>query len=191
MKKRLYIIHGWVGSPREPLFVWLKSQADKIGFETCEPEMPNTDAPEIDAWVGCLSSNVGALDENTYFIGHSIGCQAILRYLAKREGERIGGAVFIAPWLTLTGIDAEADKKIVQPWLDTAIAFQSVKMATNKFTAIFSDNDPFVPIQENIRLFKERFDPKIIIEHAKGHFTEGDGVVDLPSASEALRAMVV
>ena len=33
-------------------------------------------------------------DENTYFVGHSIGCQAIMRYLESVDVKKIGGVLF-------------------------------------------------------------------------------------------------
>ena len=37
--------------------------------------MPNTANPKIEEWVDYLNSKVDLLNEETYFIGHSIGCQ--------------------------------------------------------------------------------------------------------------------
>jgi len=54
--------------------------------------------------------------------------------------------------------------------------------------AIFSDNDPFV-LPENQKSWKEKVGAEIIVEHNKGHFTESDGVVSLPSALEAVLGM--
>jgi len=35
MVKRIFIIHGWGGSPDEPLLRWLKSELEKNGFGCC------------------------------------------------------------------------------------------------------------------------------------------------------------
>jgi len=39
--------------------------------------MPEPADPEIEAWVSHHSKIVGDIDENTYFAGHSIGCQTV------------------------------------------------------------------------------------------------------------------
>jgi len=67
---------------------------------------------------------------------------------------------------------------IAKPWMETSIDFAKVKKMISKTVAIFSDNDPFVPLT-NQEIFKQNLDAEIIIEHAKGHFTEEDGVKDL------------
>ena len=58
--------------------------------------MPNTACPKIDEWVGTLNSKVDFLNDETYFIGHSIGCQTILRYLETKEITKIGG-ILLSP----------------------------------------------------------------------------------------------
>jgi predicted alpha/beta hydrolase family esterase len=49
------------------------------GIQAYVPEMSDPEEPSISEWVPYLSQNVGGLDEDTYFIGHRVGCQAILR----------------------------------------------------------------------------------------------------------------
>ena len=187
--KKIYIIHGWSGSPDEPLHKWLASELKSKGFEVEVPAMPNPDEPVIKDWVAKLNQVVGEEpDEGIIFIGHSIGCQTILRYLAglKTSGF-FGGAVFIAPWLYVSGLETEEEKSIAKPWVETPI--DNVKvwkyLPENKRIAIFSDNDPFVP-KENWDLFEQKFGAKIIIEKEKGHFTADDGVNSLPSALKAV-----
>jgi hypothetical protein len=186
MKKRLFIVHGWGGSPSEPLIAWLGNEGNKIGFETNVLEMPHTDTPTISDWINYIKLKVQYLDENTYFIGHSIGCQAILRYLELQDNVKIGTAIFIAPWLILTAIEAEEDNIIAKPWVETPIDFEKIKKVISKCVMIFSDNDPYVPFKESQELFKKNLGPKIIVEHNKGHFTQEDGVVDLPIAIQEL-----
>ena len=57
--------------------------------------------------------------------------------------------------------------------------FGKIKKATKNFVAIFSDNDPYVPLT-NIDIFRDGLGAKSIIEKKKGHFTEGDKVLEIP-----------
>ncbi len=190
--KKVYIIHGWGGSPDEPLHKWLASELRKEGFEVVIPVMPNTDEPTIEAWVNKLNETIGKNpNENTILIGHSIGCQAILRYVAGLENSGFfGGMVFIAPWLKVSGLETEEEKSIAKLWVEPPIDYLKVleHIPKNKITAIFSDNDPFVP-KENWEEFESLFGAKIIVESRKGHFTADDGINTLPSALEAVLKM--
>src|SRR3989344_6946533 len=97
MKKRVIITHGWGGHPKGDWFPWLKKELEAKSFEVHIPRLPNAENPRIEKWVPKLAQVVGVADEETYFVGHSMGCQAIARYLESLpEGVKIGGAVFVA-----------------------------------------------------------------------------------------------
>jgi len=188
--KRVFIIHGWGGNPEEGWFPWLKKELEKIGFQVIIPLMPNPDEPKIIEWVSYLSEVVGKADEDTFLIGHSIGCQTILRFLETLTPEKkIGGVVFVAGWLTLMNLNTEDEQKIAEPWLNTIIDFNKVKSLTSKFYAIFSDNDNVVPI-ENITYLKKNLGAITLLEHNKGHFSGDDEVVELPIVLQSFLSLI-
>jgi len=185
-QKRVFIIHGWGGNPGEAWLPWLAEKLREKGFFVEVPEMPDTDNPKIEAWISHLEEIVGRCDENTFFVGHSIGCQAIMRYLEKLpDDEKAGGAIFVAGWFTLSNIDGEEDRLVSSPWLNLPIDLEKVKKHTKKFICIFSDNDPYVPV-ENWEMFSKKLGAEIIMEKGKGHFADDDGVKELPVALEAV-----
>ena len=58
-----------------------------------------------------------------------------------------------------------------------------------KSIAIFSDNDPWVPL-DNQDDFRDKLGSEIIIEHAKGHFSGGDNkCFELPIVLEKVLEM--
>lgn len=188
-KKVVYIIHGWWGYPKEGWFPWLKKELEKRGFRVSVPKMPETERPKIRAWVSKLRKLAKNADENTYFVGHSIGAQAIMRYLEKLPANtKIGGAIFVAGWTSLTNQTTE-EKPIAKPWINTKINFSKVKRSSKKFVAIFSDNDLYVPFSKNSKVFKQRLGAKIILQHKKGHFSGSDGVKKLPVVLRELLKM--
>jgi len=180
------IVHGWDGHPDQGWFPWLKSQLEKRGFEVSVPQLPDAGKPRIEKWVPALAKAAGAVDGNTYFIGHSMGCQAIVRYLASID-VKVGGAVFVGGFfLRLTGLEDDADvQETDRLWLTTPVDFAKARARMKKSVAIFSDNDPYVPL-DNQNDFREKLGSDIIIEHAKGHFTEGDGVFEVPAVLDAV-----
>jgi hypothetical protein len=186
--KRVFIIHGWDGRPDEPMLRWLRCQLEEKGFAVISPAMPIPDTPDIEAWIEKLKRVVKKPDEKTYFIGHSIGCQAILRYVEKLPpGIKIGGAVLIAPWINLKpeSFEDEEAERIAKPWLETTINFDKVKKHLKKIICIFSDNDPFVPLSDK-DIFKEKLNAEIIIEHKKGHYDPDSKIINNPAALNKL-----
>ena len=179
------MIHGWGGSGQGGWFDWLRQELKNRGWKVENPNMPNTDEPEIDFWVNKLKEIAGDADEETYFLGHSIGCQTILRYLEKLpENIKVGGVIFVAGWFTLKGLNSE-EKEIVKPWLETPIDLKKVKKHTDKFIAIFSDNDPYVPLS-NVELFKNNLRAKTIVLNNKEHFNE---IVEFPEVLNSVLEM--
>ena len=170
--KKVYLIHGWGGnSSSEPWFSWLKNELDKKNINVIAFDMPNTDDPKIEEWVGYLKKNINDIDEKTYFVGHSIGCQTILRYLEKLpKHKKIAKCIFVAPWFDL--INQEPDEiRIAHPWTNTKIDFPRILEHCNEFSAIFSDNDPYVHLNE-VEKFRRSLGAKIIIKKSEEHFNE-------------------
>ena len=185
--KTVYIIHGWGGSPNEPIHKWLKSQLEEKGFEVVVPEMPHPNNPTIEDWVNKLKEVIESPDENTILVGHSIGCQTILRYLEQlHPATRVGKVILLAPWFTLSDSETEEEKIIANPWIETPVKETDVIKHTSKIIAIFSDNDLVVPMEENKKIFEDKFNAEIIVEGGKGHFTEEDGVTEVPPVLNAI-----
>ena len=178
--KKAILVHGWEGNPNNCWFPWLKKELTNNGFEVIIPKMPNSDEPKINLWVSELKEVAGFPNEKTYFVGHSIGCQAIMRYLETLpEKTKIGGIVFVAGFFNLPFLETEEEKEIAKPWLEIPIDANKIKMLTRNIVAIFSDDDPDVPVTDS-KLFKEKLNAKIIIEHNKGHFSDDAGVKEIP-----------
>lgn len=170
--KRIFIVHGWGGSPKSGWMPWLEQELRSKNYQVIVPEMPHTEAPKIEEWVPALANAVGNVDGNTYFVGHSIGCQTILRYLQTVD-KKIGGIVFVAPWLGLKGLETEEEKEIAKPWVNTPINFKNIRPIVPKVTAIFSDDDPFVFLTD-AGAFKDKLGAKTVIEKSQGHFDDSE-----------------
>ena len=197
MSKRVFIVHGWDGHPGEGWFPWLKKELENNGIEVIIPQLPEAKVPKIENWVPALATAVGVPDDETYFVGHSMGCQTVLRYLdTLPESSRVGGAVFVAGFakrLTNLGIedgeDEAENKRIAAPWLERPLGWSKIKNILPKSAAIFSDNDPFVPL-DNQDDFKDKLGSQIIIEHEKSHFSGESGFTELPVALNSLLTLI-
>ncbi len=184
--KRAIIVHGWGGTPDEGWLPWLKTELEKQGFAVEVPIMPDTERPTIAAWVGKLTEVVGEPDQETFLVGHSIGCQTVLRYLATIN-VKIAGAVLVAPWIGLVNLGNDEEWSVAKPWLETPIDFEAAKNHCLQFTLIFSDNDPFVPLYLNQSTLSSALSAtNVTILHGKGHISGGDDVNELPEALNAI-----
>ncbi|MDE1871660.1 MAG: alpha/beta hydrolase [Candidatus Micrarchaeota archaeon] len=190
MKERMILVHRWGGTPNSDWYPWIRRMLLERDFEVLVPEMPHTNEPHIGEWVPYLSEVAKGIDENTYFIGHSVGCQAIMRYLEELGGDVAVGAVFIAPWLNLIGssLESNEEKELAMEWTSTPIDLHAVKRHLKSSFALFSDNDPFVPLDDS-RIFREELGSRVVIHPKRGHFTEDDGVLELHAAFNEIMKM--
>ncbi len=182
--KRIFIIHGWSFGPDDAWYAWAKSELEKKGYEVYLPKMPLSIAPIISLWVPCLRKIVGAPDENTYFIGHSIGCQAIMRYLATLpKGTKVGGAVFVAGWFQLANVTDLASKIIAYPWTHRSIDLAHVREVCQKTKVLLSSNESYGFVKDNKNTFEQELGAEVTILPDRGHFTDEK---TLPEALEAV-----
>ncbi len=167
--KRVIIIHCWGGNHDVNWYPWVKEQLEGKGYEVHVPDMPDTNNPNIERWIGELGKVVGTPDKNTFLIGHSIGCQTIVRYLEKIN-TKIGGAIFVAGWFYLENLEDEESKKISEPWIKTPINFKKIKKNIQKSILIISDNDPFGAFDKNKKEFSKFCDTIYTLSNAE-HIT--------------------
>ena len=112
--KSAFIVHGWGGSPNDGWFPWLKRGLQRNGFVVQVPQLPLPEMPQIDRWVSALRRTVGTPNEETFFVGHSMGCQTIARFLESLPPNvKVGGAVFVGGFFKrLTGMETPGDQAI-------------------------------------------------------------------------------
>jgi len=181
MAKRVFLIHGWGGTPEGGWRLWLRDNLEKRGFSVSIPKMPETDHPKMRAWVDHLSKTVGEPDENCYFIGHSLGCTTILRYLETLgPDKKVGGSVLVAGPVERKNTDE------LQNFFTEPFEWEKIKSRCRKFIAIYSDNDSLVSLKNGV-ILEERLGAKLIVQHGMGHFSGAmDGVKELPIALDSV-----
>ncbi len=179
MTKRVFVVHCWGGKPNTRWYPWLKGELKKRGFEINVLAMPNTEHPKMNAWVKHLSMAVGSPDENCYFVGHSVGCITILRYLETIK-KKVGGVVMVAGFTSDLGFDD------LKSFFTRPINWKRIKSNCSNFVAIHSDNDPYVSLHYGKEIFKSKLGAELVIEHGKGHFSVDNNIVELSSALKAV-----
>jgi predicted alpha/beta hydrolase family esterase len=193
MPDRAFIIHGYLSFPEEAWLPWLKTELEKRGYLVSLPAMPRPSEPSIPEWIAFIANLVGEPDENTVMIGHSMGCQAVIRYLETLGalGKSVRKTVLVAGAFPVGMPVDEAKKRFgaehpLLPWFTTGVDAKKVRAAAGKCTVILSDNDSLIPLERARGSFRGNLDAKFIIEPGKGHFNEDDGLTELPSALQAV-----
>jgi hypothetical protein len=175
MVKKVIIVHGWDGNPVDSWKTWLKKELESKGFEVIAPQMPGGKYPKLIEWINVFSEVVNKPDEDTYFVGHSLGCVAILKYIEQLKiNSKIGGVILVSGFISSLGISE------IENFVDVPLNPVRVKDKLKKIVAIHSDNDSSVPLKFAEEL-RNKLGVKLILEHNKGHISESDKVKELPS----------
>jgi uncharacterized protein len=186
--KKAYLIHGWEGNSENNWFPWLKKNLEANGFEVFVPNMPETEKPVKAGWLKTMQELVSNPDENTYLVGHSMGCQAIQRYLESLDnGKVIGGAVLVAGWVNdpMWEGRTEEEARVVHDWFDVPKDYEKIKSHCKKFISIFSTDDPFI-LNPNWAEAEKILGSKVLILENRSHFDDDAGIKELPEALDAI-----
>jgi predicted alpha/beta hydrolase family esterase len=182
--ERVFIIHGWTTTNKQDWIPWaVKAISDK-GYSVTAPLMPNTNYPLMSVWQQKMEAVVGKTKPTDIFIGHSLGCQAILRFLASQSNDTKVNKILLvagAQKLSKEALPLPEDEKIFGPWRDKPINFTKVRKMANQIIAIFSDDDPWVLLEENAPIYEKELGATIIVEKGKKHFMKDNGgITELP-----------
>lgn len=183
--KKIFIIHGFGSKPNGGWRPWLMAELDKKDIYACALSMPNPQSPVCDEWVEEITRNVEKnKDDEIYLVGHSLGVPAILRYLEiSPKTAKILGVVLVSGRCQPDG------GKKMESFMKDGFDYQTIKSKTKKFSIIYGDNDPLVPVINATILSKELNGDLTIIKNG-GHLNGSAGWTSLPQCLEALNQMM-
>ena len=180
-KIRVFLVHGWEGSPDGNWFPWLTKLLDKKHFSVTALLLPDPDHPQCNPWIQMLTKTVGKPDDHTILVGHSLGCITILRYLESlKPNEKILAAILVAGFSEPIGYEE------IEHFFQPPLNYDNVKQKARAFVAIQSDDDPYVPFARGITM-NEKLGATIIPVHNAGHIGAEDGYTELPEALEIIK----
>ncbi|MCO4745581.1 MAG: alpha/beta hydrolase [Proteobacteria bacterium] len=183
---RIVIVPRWGASPSDDWYPWL-AEALPVPVEVV-PLKPEADAPTIDAMVTALTEAAPAetLSE-TVFVGHSVGCQAIMSFLATQPATtRVPAFVAVAGWFEL-----DSSWPPIRPWLEAELDTHRVRAMVQHIQVVLSDDDPYTKDHvANQAAWEDRLDAKKMRVPGAGHFNRHEEVSVLAAVRQAIDASV-
>lgn len=178
----ILLVPRWAGTPDSDWYPWLRGELDAP--ITTAHLLPRPDAPTIAAMVEQLAA-LAPPDTlaDTLLVGHSVGCQALIRYVASLpEGTSVRGLVAIAGWFEL-----DSAWPPIVPWIDTPIDTGRVRDALGFAHLVLSDNDPYTgDHRANARQWRERLGAEVTLIPGGAHFNGGREEAVLTAVQQAL-----
>jgi len=176
--ERVCIVPRWAGRADSDWYPWLRAELARShpGLQVQMLDLPNPSAPVIDQCVASLRAELGddldALRE-TILIGHSVGCQALMRYLAglapssENDGSQgIEHLVCVAGWWTI-----DEPWPSLRPWVDTSFDLARLRSAVAGVSVLLGDDDPLThDWRTNQALWEQRLDARTKLVAGAKHF---------------------
>lgn len=185
MIERIVVMPRWSGTPSSDWYPWLRTALAGWGGALDVLALPEKDAPTIEGCVGAIEDAVAdATLGATLLVGHSVGCQAMVRYLAKRPaGVEAAGLLAVAGWWAVDRPWAS-----IVPWVETPVDSERARAAAGRTVVLLSDDDPFTADhEENGQAWQVRMGAEVRLVPGAKHF---NGAVE-PAVLDALAAFGV
>ncbi|TXK19945.1 serine hydrolase family protein [Homoserinibacter sp. GY 40078] len=183
--RRLVILHGYTASPASHWFGWLGDELAADGVVTSVPALPDSDAPDAEAWTAAAADAIGDVDGGTAVVGHSLGTitaiRALGRVFADRPDARLGALALVASFVEPVPIYPELD-----PFARGVPALGSLAARIDRRLVMRSDADPEVPIELTEPVVRG-LDAELQVVPGAGHFMGSEGVVTLEPLRDWLR----
>lgn len=183
--KRVFIMHGFQGTPNGGWRPWLMGELEKRYIYACSLPMPEPEHPVRSEWVDEIvrQTDRSAIDE-VFLVGHSLGATAILRYLEDERALKISGAVLVSG-----AIHGNGRSGAVDAFFDGGYDFGKIRSKCSRFVVIHGDNDTRVPLSDAETVARELDCPLIVVGNG-GHLNAESGHLTLPQCLEALETMM-
>jgi len=186
MGKQVYIIHGYGSSPDKHWFPWLKEKLIADDHQVSVLEMPSSSEPKKEEWLETLNNKIKNLDNNTYFVTHSLGSITLLNYLERLDPlPNFGGFILVAGFSEpLSSLPSS-----LNPFTLKKVDYKKIISATNSRVVIAAKDDYIVPFQLSQNLSKQ-LDASFYQVEKGGHFRGDDGFITFPLVYDILNNMM-
>jgi predicted alpha/beta hydrolase family esterase len=170
---RILIVPRWAGSPTSDCYPWLIEALQARfgrGLEARALAMPEPETPRIATWpqaiVAAAGTDRGVL-RRTLLVGHSVGCQAVLRALATiPEDITVFGALLVAAWFQV-----DRPWETILPWIHEDFDLGRARARTPWLDVLVSDDDPFTAdFGRTAADFRARAAADVVIVPGAKHF---------------------
>lgn len=181
---QIFVLHGYSASIDDHWFLDLKHQIEDEHTTVTLIPFPDSENPDVDAWQKVLDQQIPKVDENTYFVAHSLGVITLLHFLQRHDYQNIGGMILVSGFSGLISDSSVLNSYIMKSKVDTNY-FKGIK----KKLVYLSDNDDLVPPKLTIELAKEIDAPYITVPNG-GHFLGREGYTKFPQVVNSLKEML-
>lgn len=181
---QIFVLHGYSASINDHWFLDLKHQIEDEHTAVTLIPFPDSEHPDVDAWQKVLDEQIPNVNENTYFVAHSLGVITLLHFLQRHGYQNIGGMILVSGFSGPIADSLPLTAYITKSKVDT-----NYFKAINKKLVYLSDTDDLVPPKLTVQLAKDIDAPYITVPNG-GHFLGREGYTTFPQVVNSLKEML-
>ncbi len=183
-KTKIYLVHGYTASKSSNWFPSFKKDLQNENVEVIVFDMPNSSAPDFNEWIEHLEKSIISYDDNSIFVGHSLGCTTLLSYLDKnRIAKSIKGIYLISGFIEESPIPELLE--FVKHKLDYSFLIN----LTKKRLAISAKDDDIVPFFYTEKMAVKLMADFLLLEEGK-HFIDRDNFIEFPILVDEIKKLL-
>ncbi|MBU1500387.1 alpha/beta hydrolase [Patescibacteria group bacterium] len=184
LRKYECVYFSWnIGQPGGNWFPWLKQQLIDQGIEVFVPKFPTPEGQSLENWIKTFEPYQKYVNQDSVFVGHSMGPGFFLRLLEKRTSS-IKAAILVAPFDGFIG--EEPYDALNKTFIDHPFDWKKIKKNCRKFVVFAGDDDPYVPIKFPQRIADSLGVELLIIKDGK-HL--GETLKEFPAVLEEIKML--
>jgi uncharacterized protein len=186
MKDNYIVIHGSFGSPFINWFSWLYRELSNDNNDVIVPQFPiGVGMQNYDNWSKLLKYyfDLGLINKNTILIGHSIAPIFIIKFLLENK-IKVNKLIFVSGFNNLIVDGGNYD--IVNSSFFVNGHLSNIKEYASEIICIYSDNDPYVPLDALNNFANEVATKELVIPNG-GHLNSESGYDSFEELLEYLK----
>lgn len=160
---RIILIPGYKATPSSNFFPWLNDELRRRGHDVLVADLPNPEAPDRDEWNKALLEQVGAVDNETVILGHSLGGAAALRFLEAAEAFSTPHALVLVatPWMI--------NHEMFRGFFMTELDYDVLMWKASKVYVVHAKDDASIPF-DHAEKYARVLHGELIAAETGGHF---------------------
>ncbi|MDH6311004.1 putative alpha/beta hydrolase family esterase [Dysgonomonas sp. PFB1-18] len=179
----IYVVHGYTANSQANWYPDLKNHLESENIRVHIFDMPNSHAPVEKEWLDFLEANITNLDDKSIFIGHSLGCVTILRFLENKNTDNIESLFLVSGFIENSPIPELSE--FVKEEIDHSNFIETIKNRV----VISAEDDDIVPYPYSEVLAKKLNAQFKLLETGK-HFIDRDGFTAFPYLTNLVQATI-
>lgn len=176
----IFVVHGYTANADSNWFPDLKKNLESENIRVHIFNMPHSMSPKEKEWLDFLQCQIGELREKSIFIGHSLGCITILRYLEKLNIQNVESLYLVS------GFSEESPIAEISEFVKESIDYPKFINSIKQRYVISAKDDDIIPYLNSEKL-AERLEAQFILLDKGKHFIDRDGFNKFPLLIKLVR----